>query len=733
MRISLFIAPLFLFSCLSGKADKGPNKNPEVLGTIAKRPVTYSKEMILGNILKSALENMHLSKKKVNDELSVEAFKMYLQRLDYGKQFLLKDDVKNLSKFEKLMDDEFSEGTLKLVETSSKIMKERVGQVEKMVGELLKGPFDFKKKEFIETDPEKRKYASNLKGLKELWRKKLKYETLSRYFELEEEEKATNDVVDKDKEKSKKVADKNAKFKKKSTPKELQTLARNKVGKSYKRVFKRLKNEKQSEKTEKFYNSITRVFDPHTHFLPPAEKEDFDIDMKGKLEGIGAVLREENSYIKVERIVPGSPSYRGRQLEAEDVIIKVGQADEDPVDVTDMGLQEAVRLIRGPKGTVVKLTVKKPNGMIQIVPITRDVVQIEDGYVKSSIIKLKDSPKKVGYITIPKFYRDFDDEKGPNATDDTRKALVALKKKGVDGVILDLRNNGGGALPDARMISGLFIKKGPIVQVRDHRSRVEVLKDKDEEIVFEKPVIVLLNRFSASASEIVAAALKDYGRAVVVGGEHSHGKGTVQAVVDLDNYLSSLAKNYSPLGALKITIQKFFRINGSSTQYKGVRPDIILPDPYAYVESGERYLDYSLKWAKVAPVPYRKWPEDLNLDGLKKKSAARVKIDAKFKKIIESNLWYEKRKKQTSKSLAFSDFMLEREQIKKTSDELKIEKESPDVVVEAVSDLKSEEDKTRFEDVEKGLKTDPYIKESLYIMSDLLKSPKQAASVVKGL
>src|SRR5690606_31588976 len=261
-----------------------------------------------------------------------------------------------------------------------------------------------------------------------------------------------------------------------------------------------------------------------------------------------------------------------------------------------------VKLIRGKKGTEVRLTIKKPNGLVKVVPIVRDVVEIEESYVKGTVLELSPLKTKIGYINIPKFYRDFNDRNGRNVTDDTRKEIERLNKLGVDGLIVDLRNNGGGALEDARMISGLFIEKGPIVQVRANTGTPDILVDNDPKIDFQKPVVVLINRFSASASEIVAAALQDYERAVIVGGEFSHGKGTVQAVVDLDGYVSPMAKSYSPLGALKITIQKFYRVNGSSTQYKGVTPDIILPDQFSHLESGEKFLDYSIPWGEVKAV-----------------------------------------------------------------------------------------------------------------------------------
>ena len=456
----------------------------------------------------------------------------------------------------------------------------------------------------------------------------------------------------------------------------------------------------------------------------PEEKEDFDIDMSGKLEGIGAILREDNAYIKVEKIVPGSASWKTKEVEAEDVILKVGQGKEEPIDVVDMSLRDAVKLIRGKKGTEVRLTLKKPNGLIKVVPIIRDVVEIDESYVKGTILELAPNKTKIGYINVPKFYRDFNDRAGRNVTDDTRKEIVRMNKEGVSGIIVDLRNNGGGALEDARMISGLFIEKGPIVQVKAHTGAVDILTDTDSTIDFQKPTIVLINRFSASASEIVAAALQDYGRAVIVGGEFSHGKGTVQAVVDLDGYVSPMAKSYSPLGALKITIQKFYRVNGSSTQYKGVTPDIILPDQFSHLESGEKFLDYSIPWGEVKAVKYDKWKNKFDLKALRANSLLRVKKDPKFGHLNDTMKWYKDQKAKTKRSLALVDFEKERKEIREKTDIFKKELENQSLAVVDMSGLKDKAHQEKFEDFAKSLRKDAVIEESVHIMHDMLKMEK---------
>ena len=714
----LLLAPTAFAQKAKTAAVESSPEEPSMLGSLISSKPRYTREMVLGNILKGALENMHLANKQIDNALSDNAFKVYLERLDYGKQFLLLSDVKALERYKREFDDMLISGELAILDASSEVMNKRIGQIEKYVEELLSKPLNYNTKEVIETDPKKRKFLANEKELQAHWEKLMKYEVLSRIIDQKEEQNglATDDKGNK----KKPISDK------KLSDVEIEKEARSKVLKSYNKIFSRLVNEKRSDKLDKFYNSITKIFDPHTNYLVPEEKEDFDIDMSGKLEGIGAILREDNSYIKVERIVPGSASWKTKEVEAEDIILKVGQGKEEPVDVVDMSLRDAVKLIRGKKGTEVRLTIKKPNGLVKVVPITRDVVEIEESYVKGTILELAPDNTKIGYINVPKFYRDFNDRAGRNVTDDTRKEIERLNKEGVSGLILDLRNNGGGALEDARMISGLFIEKGPIVQVKAHTGAVDILADTDPNIDFKKPTIVLINRFSASASEIVAAALQDYGRAVIVGGEFSHGKGTVQAVVDLDGYVSPMAKSYSPLGALKITIQKFYRVNGSSTQYKGVTPDIILPDQFSHLESGEKFLDYSIPWGEVKPVKFAHWNAKVDLKSLRSLSVARIKKDDKFKNLMASMKWFKVQKDKTKRSLTMEDFEKERKEIREKTDLFKKEVENKSLVVKDLNGSKDKAHLEKFEEFSKTLKKDAVLEESMHIMNDMLKMDKKS-------
>src|SRR5512135_2941876 len=426
------------------------------------------------------------------------------------------------------------------------------------------------------------------------------------------------------------------------------------------------------ENYERFFNSITKTFDPHTEYTPTASKEDFDIGMRGTLEGIGATLKEEDGYIKITSVVPGSPAAKQGSLHAEDIILKVGEKDKEPVDITFMSIREAIKLIRGKKGTEVKLSVKKPDGSQLVVSIIRDVIKLEDSFVKGASLKDEKSGRTFGYIKIPSFYRDFEKTKnggtGRNVTDDVIRELNKLDAEKISGLVVDLRNNGGGALTDAVKIAELFIKTGPVVQVKSSDGKISVLSDDETSHSYSGPVVILVNKFSASASEILAGALQDYGRAIIIGGEHTHGKGTVQSMIDLNNFFAyhgretgAEMKKDESLGALKLTTQKFYRITGKSTQYRGVTPDIILPDQFQGLKTGEQFLDYALPWDTIQPVPYSKWKRyQTDLQALRARSAGRVNANQEFIDIDEQGKQLIARQKDTLQPLNLAEAEKER-------------------------------------------------------------------------
>lgn len=707
--------------------DKDKKEKKGESPTLITPAPELQRDLLLGNIIKNGLEGLHFAKKRINDDLSKKSFEEYLEMLDFGKRFLTQGDIKKLEKYKDKIDDEMVNGKLELQKEANKLMDVRIAMISKYVEELLKKPMALDTKNNFQIDSEKRDFPKDEIALKEVWQNVLLVDVLNNYLDIEEDQEELKNPKKEDKDKKKKKKDD---FEEKITkilkPKEIEAEARKRSLKRYSHVFSRMQKRDHNNNLNKYFNSITKIFDPHTQYMPPREKEDFDITMTGSLEGIGAVLREDGNYIKVVEIIPGSASWKGKKLKNGDTILKVAQGEGEAVDIVGMRVEDAVQLIRGKKGTEVRLTVKHSDASIQVIPIIRDKVVIEESYVKHSIIKNKNSSKKIGYISVPAFYRDFSksifDKTARNCTDDVRKSLEALKKEKVDGVILDLRNNAGGALEDARQMSGLFIKTGPIVQVKNYEGKVDILKDTDSEVVYDGPLVVMTNKFSASASEILAAALQDYGRAVVVGGKDTHGKGTVQTLLDLDRYINPRLNIKEPLGSIKLTIQKFYRITGSSTQYKGVTPDIIFPDPLSYVESGERYQDYSLRWDKVDALSFKKWNKKINIDSLKKKSALRISKNEKFQNIQKTVDQLLARKNDTKIILSLKNFRDRRKKNREEADKYKFDEVNKDIIVSKVSldkKLMSETQKERQKEWVDGLMSDPYIEETLNIMGDL--------------
>lgn len=701
------------------------------------------REKLIGNIVKNALENYHYRALKVDDQLSQKAFQQYLKKIDSSKQFFTKADVKELEVFQFKMDDEMVNGDYLLVEKSFAIFKKRIALAESIRKEVFKKQFDFNGAEVLELDPDKRDWVADEVKFKSMWEIVFKQATLNKYLSLIDEQKESPKKKTKDKNDNREKTENEKaalklKSEKKLTDQEMRDKAHDSVSKKFQKMFERLAATERDEQLDNFYNAVTAIYDPHTSYLPAKKKEDFDIDITGKLEGIGAVLQEDGSFIKVVQIVPGGPAWRGKELEADDIILAVAQGNKESVDLTDMKVDNAVRYIRGKKGTEVRLTIKKVDGTRKIISIIRDEIEMAASFAKSTVLQKKDTDVKVGYIQLPKFYRDFENAK-INCTDDVRTELERLKKAKVDVVVLDLRNNGGGALEDARLMSGLFIDKGPIVQVKSHEGKVDVLEDEEAGLTYDGPLIVLQNRFSASASEILAGAMQDYGRAIIIGGDYSHGKGTVQAVLDLNRgpFVSIWGQT---LGALKVTIQKFYRVTGASTQYKGITPDIILPDIFSYVESREKDLEYSLPWDQIQARPFNRWTKfTYNISDLKQKSIQRIKDSALFTKINRNIDYLNKKKKDTTVSLNLKKVQEEEEQNKKMADELKMEDEDKSLLVTQFEDSLKAHENIRPSDMKKWAKDfaqrkDEWIKtlrqdivlgETVLIANDIVKSLKQ--------
>ena len=685
--------------------------------TIATTPeeLDQNRARLLTYVLRRQVEN-HFSGKAIDDELSRAAFHLYIKQLDYQKRLLLSAEVDQLKIFENHIDDEINSGRVVLAPLAYRLLGNSIARAEKMAKNALENPFTFDITEEYETDPEKLAFCETEAELAERWRSDLKYRTLTRFLKLledagiEEPDKATDEQ---------------------RTQTELE--AREKVRKQYNEYFERLKKETNKDHYDRYLNAFSRAFDPHTTYMPPQSKEDFDISMRGSLEGIGATLREEDGYIKVVKVIPGSAADRQGQLSADDVILAVAQGKEEPVDVTDMRLRDAVALIRGKKGTEVRLTLRRLGLKPFVVPIVRDVVIIEESFVKSTMVTDPQSGNHYGYVKIPSFYRDFettrDGGEGRNSTDDVKAALESFDEKEMAGLILDLRNNGGGALTDAVGIAGLFLGEGPVVQVRNGDGDAKVLYSYNKKVAYRGPMVVLVNQFSASASEIVAGALQDYGRAVIVGSEHTHGKGTVQVIMDLDKSLTLRnMREYMPLGALKMTTQKFYRVSGDSTQYRGVIPDIVLPDRSRYNEYGERYLDYSLPWDRIEEVEHKEWPP-IDRDALKTRSQERVAQNADFTEVQRIAEAMGERIRKTRQSLLIDDVVKERDDLQSMS--TGAHGSSVGENEEAVEEEKKQADDQRSatEKLIESVLNDNYAKESMAILLDL--AAQQAAVVVK--
>lgn len=680
-----------------------------------------SKDAILKEIIfQGLLERAHFNQLDLDDDVSKKAFVAYLEKLDPGKRLFIKDDIKKFKAYDTKIDDDIKGANNELLQVSIVTWKERVAEAKDYCEKILDKPFDFSDVESIELDADKRDYATNKKQLKQQWEKYLEYLALVRYHNKQErKEKKIAEAKEKGEEYTPK------------TDKEIEIEVRNEVKKTYNNYFDRLQKQDNEDKLADYINAILSIYGPHTEFYPPYEKEEFDIQMSGRLEGIGAQLITDDGKIKVSRIVPGSASWKQGDLKEEDIILKVAQGEEEAVSINNMPIKDAVTLIRGKKGTEVRLTVKKPDGRIVEIPIIRDVVILEESYAKSTVIENELTGSRVGYILLPSFYADFQRRGGRSSAKDVKKELLKLKEKQVDGVILDLRSNGGGSLKDAVDMSGLFIEKGPIVQVRSKVAKPVVYRDTDSDVVYDGPLVVMVNKISASASEILAAALQDYERAVIVGSSSSFGKGTVQQFLELDNYLSSRYNDLKPLGSLKLTIQKFYRITGKSTQWKGVTPDVLLPDIYDHLEVGESELDYALPWDEVEANEFDKWDKPLYTEKLAVKSEERVLENDIFQMIREKSLSMKKERENTLQTLNYESFMEYQEELDQRAKRFnELTKIHDNLLLEEVT---AEPDGSpdsvrvaRMENFHKKVKKDAYIYEAVQVLEDQMSARKMA-------
>ena len=665
------------------------------------------KEAVMIKSMLSSLDRFHFKPQKVDDAFSEKVFKLYLDRIDGNKRWLTQSDVDLLDDFETKLDDEADQGTYEFFDLSLKLLERGLEKTQGYYREILATPFDFSSNEKIEMDGDKKTRAKSDAELKDSWKTYLKYETLTRLAESLKKQKDGDEEL-----KGKSMAD-------------LEKEAREDVLDVFDKWYKRLGQLKRNDRLSTYLNAVANVYDPHTGYFKPRDKEDFDIRMSKTLEGIGARLQTDGDYTKVIDIVVGGPAWKGKELKADDLITKVAQKGEEPVDVTGMVIGDVVDMIRGKKGTDVILTVKSKDGAVRDIQITRDVVIMEEGYAKSAVIK-KEKGEKIGYIGLPSFYADFGRNGGHSSADDVAKELAKLKAENVSSIVLDLRNNGGGSLDEVVKMAGLFIEEGPIVQVKSKIGGSGVHEDEDPKVQYDGPLVVMVNQYSASASEILAAALQDYGRAVVVGSKSTFGKGTVQRFLDLDRAVMGYSE-VKPLGQIKLTIQKYYRVNGGSVQLRGVVPNIILPDNYQYLNTGEKEYDYALDWTEIKPVEYDQQVVQLdNLDEIRAASARRVSGSKVFQNIEQQAKWLKEQRDITSYSLnldAFTAQRAEQEKVADAFDKVMEQKVAGLSIANLASDLaaiKGDESKeARNTDWIEGLEKDVYVEEVLTILEDM--------------
>lgn len=597
--------------------------------------IDTNQKAILKNI-RRILALRHFQPKEFNDQYSEKVFDNYLERIDPYKRYLTQKDYDQMVQNRTKMDDDIENLDTSFYNASIDTLQVRIQYIQEHFSELLAQPFDFDKQEEFIIDEEHYSYPKDTQELLSKWKEILKYSTLgeiSSMLEDQEKKKEKNDST----------------FTEKSFI-EIEKEAREKVKEDYQDFFRRFLQRDKKDWFSSYVNSYTELFDPHTSYFSPKNKEDFDFGISGKLEGIGAMIQDVKGYPTIKEIVIGSPSWKQGDLEAGDKILKVAQKGKDPVSVVGMKLDDAIRLIRGKKGTTVILTVEKEDGSSKDIPIIRDIIEYDASYAKSAII-VDDHNTKYGLINLPEFYFNPNDPSDRNAASDFKKELLALKSQDIKGVIIDLRNNGGGSLATVVDIVGMFIEKGPVVQVKTQAGNERVLRDVDSTIDWKGPVVVLVNEFSASASEILAAALQDYERAVIIGSKQTFGKGTVQSF-----YPVNIFGNSDDLGAIKLTIQKFYRINGGSTQLEGVSSDIILPSKFLYTDVGERDYDNALGFDKIDPARYEKWSPTIKMKRIKEKSKQRITNNPNFKLLDENAKWFDELKDRKSISLNFKEY-----------------------------------------------------------------------------
>jgi carboxyl-terminal processing protease len=656
-------------------------------------------------IISYVIEKGHYDPKEMDDEFSENVFNSFIDAIDGQQRFFLKTDLNNFKRYKYEIDDQLRSSNIDFFNIVYNKSIQRIEEVRSFYPSLLEKPFNFNLEETTSLDFKNNSFAANLNDLKQVWRKRFKLSTLDRFVSKKEEEIFKKKIDSSYQIKSDLI---------------LENESRASTLQNINDYFQWMDELERKDTFNAFVNSVVNEFDPHTQYFAPQDKELFDTSMSGKFEGIGARLQKKNEQVKIVEIILGGPVWRDNSLEPGDQILYVAQPNEDPVEISGMRLDDSIKLIKGPKGTNVVLTVKRVNGEIEDVVIERDIVVLEESYAKSAIIETNE--KKYGLIELPKFYVDFKNYGERNAATDVKKALISFKEKFVDGLIIDLRNNGGGSLKTVVDMVGYFIDKGPVVQVKSIGGRKEVLEDTDPSVIWDEPVIILVNEFSASASEILAAALQDYNRAIVMGSRQTYGKGTVQNVIDLNRIIA--VNQYGDLGALKVTTDKFYRINGGSTQLEGVKSDIIFPSQYGSIQIGEKDQSNPLSWDKISPARYSINKYNSRNTYVIEKSKARLAKNPMINLIHEQGEWIKLKQKDYDFHLNYNSYINKRDNDKKYSERFDVLKEFESELAFTWLEINMNIDKSndiliRRDRWLKGLKKDIFLDEAVNVLNDL--------------
>ncbi len=723
-------------------------KNSAILAALASvvaflafvNPFNYQEReaMILTGVMKF-MDQVHYNPELLNDETSAIIFDEYIESLDSRKRFLTQEEVDGLAQYRDKIDDQIKIKTFEMFEKSNDLIENGIQRGQEIYASIDVRKLDLNSNDEIDLDYENRDRPKNEKALKKYWEQLITYDLISKVeTKIDKQEKKLKAMSEP------KTADAKEETKEPYIEKTREEMIEEAIEdhiENYEKFFKRLNQQRRSDRFEQYLNAVTHQSDPHTTYFNPKKRDDFNINMGGKLEGIGARLQADDDFIKIVSIVPGGPIWKTKKAEADDLIIAIQQEGEDEVlNLNGMRLDDVVSKIRGKKGTVITLTLRKKDGSEILLPIERDEVITEETLAKSLIIDKVGSIENIGYIKLPKFYSSFEKEGGNSCAKDVATEIEKLKAVNVNGIILDLRNNTGGSLNDVVEMSGLFIEEGPIVQVKPRDKAPYVHLDKNPDVLYDGPLMILVNKYSASASEIIAAAMQDYKRAVIVGSTSTYGKGTVQRFYDLDRAFKG-ADEFKPLGSLKMTTQKFFRVNGGSTQLIGVTPDIVLPDNYQFMKVGEKEYDHAMEWTEIDPVEYSQEVALLDhIDEVAEASKKRIETNNKFARVLANAKRIKQYRDNATYSLNLDNFIAEMDQREADSEQFK-DLYDTDIASLKISNLEVDMDNINFDESKQarnqdwldGMKKDFYLEEALSIMKDMIKLEDSFAAIEQKL